>query len=878
MLRRLRAWARWLVQRGIVEREMRDEMQLHLERAAERHMARGLSVDAARAEARREFGNLAYIQEQARDARGARWLEELEQDLRIALRRLRRAPALAVAIVLTIGLGLGAATAMFTAAEAAFITPLPYAHAERLVHLWEVRVGSNERSPTSYPTLEDWRARLRGFRALEGYDPANFTVGSGAQAQMRRGAEVTPGFFRLLGVQPSVGRDFSNDANDATVTSDGAVAIVTARLARSARTFSLGQSIAINGRAHIVVGVLPDNFHFALLQDADVFISLLPDPQRSADRFDRSINVVGRLDAHVPLAAARAGIAAVMSRLATEHPDALAGRTGVAVPLREALLGSVRPLLGSLLLAVALLLVTMGANLALLMVARYAERVPELHMRTLLGATRQRILRQLFVESLVPGAIGAALAVVIGQAGTRALLDAIPESVRIAMPYLANAGVDAKVVALLTMLTIALVLSFGILPGMFTMRRRRFTEDARTTLSRGDRRLRQGLVAIQLALTVVLLVCTGLLVTSFTNLLHRGLGFRDPARLVAARAPLSGPRYQAPARQRQFYEALVTRSVAIPGVRAAGLVNEVPGGGGGMTTFDLVDHPQPASVQPRALVRVVGGAYFATMGIPVFGGRVFDSNDQAESPPVVVVSASLAKLLARDGPFIGRRLRLGAGGADAWEVVGVVGDVQATALDEASPPVIYASHLQMAENRMTLVLRTELGVEVVRKQLRSIVEAMDAGVPVYAVTRLDQQLDESRAVFSRKFPMILCGVFGFAALALALVALYAICAHEVTVRRREFGIRIALGATPGLIHGLVFKNGLRLGLAGICGGVVLALVVTRSIRALLFGITAVDWAVYGLVAAVVLVSSVLATIGPALRARATNPSLAMRQE
>ncbi|HEX5438297.1 MAG TPA: ADOP family duplicated permease [Gemmatimonadaceae bacterium] len=875
MLLRLRGWLRALLRHGAVEREMREEMQYHLDRATERLVARGLSRVAARVAARREFGNVAYLQEEARDARGIRWLAELEQDLRIALRRLRRAPTLAVAIALTIGLGLGAAATIVAAAEAAFITPLPYVHADRLVHLWEVRIGSDDRGPTSYPTLADWRARLRSFSALEGYDPANLIVGSGTEAQMRRGAEVTPGFFRLLGVQPAAGRDFSTDD---VVMSSGPVAIVSARLARSAGTFSLGHSIPINGRAYMVVGVLPDDFRFALLQDADVFVPLVRDARRRADRFDRSIHIIGRLAAHVPLATARTELAAVMSQLATEYPDALAGRTAVAVPLRDALLGNVRPILTSLLLAVALVLVTMGANLALLMLARYAQRVPELHMRTVLGATRARILRQLFVESIVPGTVGAALAIVLGQAGMHLLLGAIPGAVRISMPYFAHAGIDAKVVIVLAILTIALVMVFGVLPGVFTMRGRPLTAHARTTLSRSDRRLRQGLVAIQLALTVVLLVCTGLLVTSFTKLLHRDLGFRDPAGLVAARAPLTGPRYESALVQRQFYEALLRRSMALPGVRTAGLVNEVPGGGGGMTTFDPVDHPRRVSVQPRALVRIVGGAYFATMGIPVVRGRVFGSNDRADSPPVVIVSRSLARLLARDGPVIGRRLHLAAGGARAWVVVGIVGDVQATALDAASPPVIYTSHRQMAENRMTLVLRTELSVEAVRKQLRSIVESMDAGVPVYAVMRLDQQLDESRAVFSRKFPMILCSVFGVAALALTLVALYAICAHEVTIRRREFGIRMALGATPRLIHALIFTNGLRLGLAGVGGGVVIALVATRAIHALLFGVAAADWAVYALVAAVVLVSSALATIGPALRARMTNPSLIMRQE
>ena len=847
-------------------------MQLHLERATERLMARGLSRDAAHTEAMREFGNMTRLQEDAREARGARWLEALEQDLRIALRRLRRAPALAVAIALTIGLGLGAAATIFSVAEAAFIAPLPYAHAERLVQLWELRVGSDERSRTSYATLDDWRAHLKSFSTIEGYDPAIFTIGIRAEAQQRRGAEVTVGLFRLLGVQPSAGRDFSGDD---VAMSGGAVAIITERLAH-AGPLSLGQRIAVNGQPHIVVGVLADDV--ALFQDVDVFVPLVRDASRKTDRLDRTIYAFGRLGPHIPLAAGRVELADVTSRLATEYPDALAGRTGVAVPLREALLGYGRPILTSLLLAVVLVLMMMAANLALLMVARYGERTPELHMRMLLGATRPRILRQLSVESIIPGAIGAALAVVIGQAATRGLVGAIPESIRMAMPYVAHAGVDSKVVALLTTLTIALVISSGVIPGAFTTRERTLNRGARATLSRGERQVRQGLVAVQLALTVVLLVFTGLFVTSFTNLVHRELGFRDSAGIVAASAPLEGPRYESSRAQRQFYDALLARSTAIPGVRAAGLINELPGGGGGMTTFDPVDHLKSASVQPRALVRILGGAYFATMGIPVMGGRVFDSDDRADSPPVVVVSASLAKLLAKDGPVIGRRLRFASGGNRAWTVVGVVGDVQATALDAASPPVVYASHAQWAENRMTLVLRTKLSVEAVRSQLRSIVAAMDAGVPLLGPVRLDQRLEESSAVFSRRFPMLLCGVFGVAALALALVALYAICAHEVHTRRREFGIRIALGATPHLIHRLILTNGLRLGLAGTAGGVVVALAVSRAIQALLFGITTVDWAVYGVVAAVVLVSSVVATMGPALRARATDPSLAMRQE
>src|SRR2546421_255907 len=713
-------------------------------------------------------------------------MDVLSQDLRVALRRIQRAPALATAIVLTIGLGLGAAAAIFTTSDAALVEPLPYADPERLVHLWEARGGTAEQSPTSYPTLLDWRSRAKSFSGLEAYDPTNITVGIRDEARMLRGAQVTAGFFRLLGVRISAGRDFL----DEDATTGAAVAIVSDRFARSvAGGIALDQTVVINGTCQHIVGVLPHAFHFALLQNADVFVPLIAGEQAREDRSQRSIYVIGRLRDRVPLTAARAEFSAAMSVLASEHPDALAGRTAIAVPLRDALLGNMKPILASLLVAVAILLVIMGANLALLMLTRYIERAPELAMRSALGATRARLLRQLLVESLVPSVLGAALALVVGQMTTR-----------------------------------------------------------------------------------------GLLVVSFSNLVRREVGFRDPEGLVTARAPLSGRRYEGPVAQRQFYEALLARSAALPGVRGAALIDEVPGGGEGITTFEPVDRPRLRSMQPRAALRIVGGEYFATLGIPIVRGRAFEPHDRTDTPPVAVVSASLAKLLGQEGATLGRRLRLAATGPAEWQGVGVVGDAQVAPLDADSPPVVYLSHLQAAENRMMLVLRTELGVASVTNQIRGIVKTLDAGIPVYAVTTLDQQLSDSKAVFIRRFPMMLCGVFAAAALALTLVALYAICMHEVFTRRREFGIRLALGGSPGSIRRLTLNDAMLLGATGIGVGGIVATVVSRSLRAVLFGITATDWRVYGVVAAGVLVSAVLATLGPALRAGSVHPSVVMRVE
>jgi putative ABC transport system permease protein len=794
------------------------------------------------------------------------------QDLRYALRQMRRAPALTMAIALTIGLGLGAAAAILTASKAALIEPLPYADPGRLVHLWETRIGTDERSPTSYPTLLDWRAHASDFVGLEGYDGSNLVVGIADAARMVRGAQVTAGLYRLLGVPVASGRDFLSGEDGAT-----GVAIVSDRFARS-DGLAVNQTITVNGEPRVIVGVLPSSFQFALLQDADVFLPIQLDDQRRSSRFNRSINVVGRLQPRVPLRVARADLSAVMSQLSKEFPDALAGRAVVAMSLGDALLGAMKAVLTGLIIAAVLLLVIMAANLALLMLTRFVERAPELALRSDLGATRGRILRQLFLESLAPSLLGVVLALAIGQMTTAGLLKAIPQSVLIDMPYLAGAGLDALVISAMVVVAVGMAAAFGLGPAFLITKVRMRVGDARATISRGDRRLRRGLVGAQVALTVVLLVSSALLVASFSNLVHRDVGVRDSKGIVTVRAPLSGPRYQRPAAQNQFYELLLARTTALPGVRDAALINEVPGGGGGMTTFDAGHHPLPRSEQPRAMLRIVGGTYFATLGIPVVAGRAFDTDDRTNTPPVAVVSASFARLLGGPSVAVGSRVRLGVTGHTEWEIVGVVGDVQVVALDADAPPVIYLSHLQAAENRMTLVLRTSIDAGSIANQVRAIVKTLDPGIPVYAVSRLDQQLSESKAIFTRRFPMLLCGVFAAAALALTLVALYAICKHEVLTRRHEFGIRLALGGSPRSIRRLVLTDALLVAAPGIVAGAVVATLVSRSLRAILFGITATDWRVYLAVALGVFACAFLATFGPARRAAHTDPMAALKAE
>jgi len=802
--------------------------------------------------------------------------EDIAQDLRFAVRRMRRRPALSIAIVLTIGLGLGAASAVFTTFRAALIDPQPFANSERLTHLWEVRTGTDERNATSYPTLLDWRSRVSSFSGLEGYNGENMVVGLGSEAQMLRGAQVTTGFFDLLGVRVSAGRDFlpREDALDAP-----GVAIVSARFASSLTgEVALNRTIRINGTPRVIVGILPKEFHFALLQDSDIWVPITAAAPARANRAFRFINVIGRLRDGVSTTAARAQLSAVTSELAREYPDALSGRSATTVPLRDALLGSVKPILIGLLVAVGLLLVTMTANLGLLMLARYVERTPELSMRSALGASRNRILRQLLVESVVLSLVGGVVAIVVGTVATQRIVRTIPERVLVDMPYLANTTLDAQVMMVVIGVAILLSIGFGLGPALLVTKRAASAGDARATTDVADRRLRKGLVVAQMSLTVVLLVASGLLVVSFKTLVQRDVGFVDPATLLTARVSLSGEKYQTPLAQQQFYETLLQRTAALPGVRNVGVISQVPGAGRGVTTFDAVDQPRPLAEQPQTALRIIGGDYFATLGISLLAGRSFEPRDRGDTPPVAVVSARFAKLLGDPSSVVGRRLRLALTGNTAWEVVGVIGDVQVADLDADSPPVIYVSYAQNAENRMSLVLRTTLAADPIANDVRAIVKEMDAAIPVYSVSTLHQQMSESRAVFSRRFPMILCSVFAAAALALALIALYAMCTHETLTRHREFGIRLALGGSPAAVRQMILKDGLTMAVVGVGVGEVLAVVVSRVMNSVLFGITATDWRVYGAVAAGVLVSALFVTVRPAMLAGSVNPGVVMRGE
>lgn len=801
------------------------------------------------------------------------YLEDAARDVRNAVRVIRREATTSAAILLTIALGLGATTAILSVVRAALLQPLPYENAGRLVRVWEQSVESGERERTSFRTLLDWREGTRAFVGLEAVDGANITAQIGDAAEMIRAWRVTPGFFALLGVEPVRGRTWVDSDDDGL--EDQVVVSQSLAARMGGEESALGSTLVLDRTPRTVIGVLPRSFHFG--DDADVWIPLVPgDP---GDRATRALGVIGRLRDDFDLSSARSDLARVTSALAAEHPDQMAGRTVALSPLRETLLGDVKPILLSLLAAVAVLLVITAANLGALMLVRNLNRRDELALRTALGASRGRLVRQLFVEGLVLAIAGAALSFYLGQVGVGVMMRAVPENLKPGMPYLADVGVDLATVAAVLAIAIVLATSFALGPAFRAIRAvAPLGHGERWTTRREDRRLRRILVAAQLGLTVVLLIGTAQLAGSFRKLVGREIGVAAPDQLVTMSISLAGPAYEEVAAQQRFYEQVVAQAADLPGVLGATAVNELPVGGSGMTTYEMTDEPTPVGQRPRVAMRMFAGDYFRTLGVPLREGRVVGSQDRIDTPRAIVISESLAARVGAGDPVLGRRIRLTRTGDTEWEIVGVVQDVHMGTLDAEPPPTVYVSHLQAGDNRLPLVVRTSSPPSDVAASLRELVRGIDPTVPVESIGTIGEQMRRSRAVFVRRFPLTIGAVFASTALLLAIVGLYSLCAREVLSRRREFSIRQVLGATPASVRAMMLRDGLALALLGVCSGVLAALPASQLLRSLLFGVRAVDPYVYGGVGMGVLAVALLATALAAWRGSASNLQAALRSD
>jgi putative ABC transport system permease protein len=802
-------------------------------------------------------------------------MESLRQDFIYALRFLRKHRGFALLIVLCLTLGIGANSAIFSVVDAVLLRPLPYPQADRLAVLWDLHQGPGtepvESNVSAFNFLE-WRKQSRSFERLEAMLPKPFNLTSGGRPEQVPGAAVTAGFFGLLGVEAEQGRTFLEDEDRP----GGALSAVLSHGLWQRRFGGdrqiLGKALRIDGRSYTVVGVLEPGFHF--LEDAELWVPLALDPAELAPTHE--LLVAGRLRRGVELDEAQSQMAAVAANLAKDFPDTNAGYGAKVGSLRHNLVKERRRALLMLLAAVGLLLLIACANVGNLLLVRASEQRNEIAIRAAFGASRGRLVRQTLTESVVLALIGGILAIPLAEI----TLWVLP---RLASEYgalLRDVRLDYRVLAF----TFALSLLTGLLPGLLPALKtstpnlyRRLTAGGGRRSSEGvrGRQLQSGLVVFEVAVALLLLVGAGLMIKSFALMNRVELGF-DRENVLTVQISLPDTRYEGE-RTVAFWRDLVGRVGSLPGVTAAGATSVLPVEATPVsTTFTVEDVAAsgPAETQ-MANFRRVSPDYFRVMGIPLRSGRPFGDGDDLASAPVAVVSEGMARRYWGSQPLGKRILRTAEAAQDRWlTVVGVVGDVQDSALGAETETTFYVPIAQGARPSMFLVAKASVEPMSLVPAVRREVAAVDKEQPLAMVQTLDERISDSLA--KPRFNTLMLTLFAALGMLLAMVGVYAVLSYSVSQRSHEIGIRMALGAQRGDVIRLILRRGMGLAGLGLVIGLAAALLFTRVMEGLLYGVAPTDPLVYGVIAAVLLLLALLASYLPARRAARFDPMVTQR--
>ncbi|HEX2188845.1 MAG TPA: ABC transporter permease [Longimicrobiaceae bacterium] len=815
-------------------------------------------------------------------------METLLQDLRFALRTLARSPGFTAVTVLILALGIGAAAALFSVVDAVLLRPLPYPRPEQVVQLWQLGDEGGQ-SNFSEANFRDVREQSRSFAALARFSGGVTSVAGGSEPVRAVATAVSGDFFRALGVRPAVGRGFLPEEQR----EGGAPAAIVShgywRRYLGGDTDLSGRTLRFDGRVHAVVGVMPLGFDFP--RGTEVWAPSEME-ESSPHRTAHNWQVVGRLRDGVSPERAGADVSAVARRLKQEHGDDTWMSDAEVVPLHEQLVGDVRPALLVLLGAAGLLLLIACANVVNLLLARAASRRREIAVRMAIGAGRGRLVQQFLAESLVLALAGGALGTLLASWGVSLLLALEPGN----LPRVEEVGVSRGVLAFALGTSLAVALALGLAAALRAGRgavRDALAEDARGSAGgAASRRARGALVVSQVALSLVLLVGAGLLARSFLRLLAVDPGYRTSGATVMSLSLPYPESDEEKARLLRFHGELAERLRAIPGVRAVGGVNDFPlGGNYSNGTFLILQHPDevtsfedfrrlgelPERVG-QAEYRVADEGYFRAMGIPLLRGRLFDGRDAPDAPHVAVVSESLARTRWPGEDPLGKLIQFGNMDGDVrpFTIVGVVGDVREQSLDAEPRPTFYGFSRQRVGPSATFHLVMAGGApRAVVPAARAAVRGLAPEVPPRFRT-IEEVFSSNLA--SRRFSLVLLGVFGAVALLLATAGVYGVISYGVAQRTREFGIRMALGARPGDVRGLVLRQGTALALTGAALGLAAAFAATRLLGSLLYGVGTLDVVTFLAVPALLVAATLLASWLPARRATRVSPMTALRSE
>jgi putative ABC transport system permease protein len=890
---RSRILRRWhaIFTRGAMERELDEELRFHLEMDVAARVRAGRSPEVARAEAFRAFGGVERFKEDCRDTRGVAWLDAIRGDTRRALRSMASRPAFTLAVVLTLALGIGANTAIFSVVNAVLIQPLPYEDAARLVMVWENdRNSGTVREPASVPDFFDFAARNRVFSGIAGLQPRalNFTAPSpGSNAELLSAAAVTGDFLRTMGVSPLHGRGFL----PAESAPGGApVVLISEHLWRTrfaASPSAVGRRIVLDDSSYTVVGVLPDGLDLpsmppgftSLSSDVDVWLPLAATPA-SSPRSRHDVVLVARLRHGVTFASAQNEMSSLAAQLEREHPGDNRARGVFVEPLQASLVRAVRPALAVLLAAVGLVLLIACANVANLLLARTVARRREVAVRVALGAGAPRIAVQFFVESVLLALAAALVGVGIAALGLRALLSLAPAD----LPRAAGISLDLRVLGFTLLVALALAIVFGILPavvsrGMDVHSALREEGGRGSSGARASTRLRGALVVLEVALSVMLVIGAALMIRTVWSLRNVDPGFQ-PERLLEARYQLPPSRYPQDfsafprwVEVKSFHRRLIERLEATPGIESASVSASDPLETGFTNSFVIVGREAEAANQPEIYVRSASPSYFATAGVRLLRGRMLSHGDDADAPPVLLINEAGARRYFPNSDPVGQHLRFWGA---SREIVGVVANEKFAGLAAETPPAVYPPIWQVPMPSVSLLVRTAGDPAAVIAEVRGAMRAIDPEIALYDVGTMGEAL--SHSIGKERFTMLLLCAFAALALVLAVIGVHGVLSYAVEQRRRELGIRMALGAQRSTVLGMVVRQGMTLSLIGIALGVGGALAVTRLLGALLFGVGPTDAATFAVVALVIALAAVIASYLPARAATAIDPATSLRAE
>lgn len=870
-------------------RELDEEVAFHVETRVARLIAEGVPYDDARTEALRRFGDVDDLNQYCatletahmRRTRLKERLESLVLDLHFAWRQVRKSPGFSGIAALTLALGVGSTTAIFSVVSQVVLKPLPYPRADRIMQLWEVTSGGPHVHLTD-PNFVDLQKYNRSFSAMAAYYRWTTALVSNGESVRAATTWISPDFFDVLGVKPVAGRFFQKDESGANVPTTAVISYGFWQEHYGGSRSALGATLSADSHPITIIGVLPPQLEFPAGTDVVLPIGPLTNPSRTS----HNLSAIARLRDDVSIEQTRHDVTSIFRNLKAKFGSYTDASDGTVVPAQEEIAGPIKQTLFLLLGASGILLLIACANVVNLLVARMAARENELAVRVAIGAGRPRLVQQLLIEASLLALTGCIGGLVLASAGAKALTVLRPANI----PTVDRVSIDWRVLVFAGVVSALTALALGLFAAWRGMR-----SDLRAALSHGRRthaggdasdRIRGGLVVVQIAMTVVLLIGAGLLARSFERLLEVDPGYHTHGLVVATLAFAAGGSPDEQARRLQYYDAALDASRSTPGVAAVGGTAVMPLGEGnaGDGTFLImsgVDEKLQMSDLERvfsdkqrtgyANYRVVTPAYFPVMGIPLLRGRMLNDGDRAGAPQVALISASLVKQRWPNEDPIGKVINYGGMDGDLTPItiVGVVGDVREARLDAAPEQTVYVDYQQRPRYASTFnIVAATTAPGPVINQMRRELTRLRPDLPV-RLTTIDDLI--SASVARQRFLLLLVGVFGAVALFLASLGVYSVISYLVTLRQHELSIRVALGATAGNILGLVLGQGVSLTLVGTAIGAAAAFAMTRVLKAMLYDISPTDPVAFGGVLALLIVVAIVASLIPARRASQTTP-------